>query len=141
MNVDSIKNGFVLDHIKPEKGMEIYRFLGLDEVDGTVALIRNAASGRMGRKDIIKVDAEKLDIDLGILGYIDPEMTINVIENEKLVKKYHPQLPEQIVDIVKCKNPRCITSTEQEIKHAFKCVSPENGIYRCIYCEAKKVKK
>ena len=137
MNIDSIKNGFVLDHIKPEKGMEIYRFLGLDEVDGMVALIRNAESKRMGRKDIIKVDAENLNIDLSVLGYIDPEMTINVIENEKLVKKYHPELPEQIVDIVKCKNPRCITSTEQELKHIFKLTDRETRTYRCVYCETK----
>ena len=137
MNIDSIKNGFVLDHIKPEKGMEIYRFLGLDEVDGMVALIRNAVSKRMGRKDIIKVDAENLDIDLSVLGYIDPEMTVNVIEDEKLVKKYHPELPEQIVDIVKCKNPRCITSTEQELKHVFKLTDRESRTYRCIYCETK----
>ena len=137
MNVDSIKNGFVLDHIKPEKGMEIYRFLGLDEVDGTVALIRNAASRRMGRKDIIKVDAEGLDIDLSILGYIDSEMTINVIENEKLVKKYRPELPEQIVDIVKCKNPRCITSVETSIPQIFELRDPETRLYRCRYCEAK----
>ena len=137
MNIDSIKNGFVLDHIKPEKGMEIYRLLGLDEVDGTVALIRNAVSKRMGRKDIIKVDAEELDIDLGVLGYVDPDITINVIENEKLVKKYRPELPEQIVDVVKCKNPRCITSTEQELKHIFKLTDRENRTYRCVYCESR----
>ena len=137
MNIDSIKNGFVLDHIKPEKGMEIYRLLGLDEVDGTVALIRNAVSKRMGRKDIIKVDAEGLDIDLGVLGYVDPDITINVIENEKLVNKYRPELPEQIVDVVKCKNPRCITSTEQELKHIFKLTDRETRTYRCVYCETK----
>lgn len=139
MNIDSIKNGFVLDHIKPEKGMEIYRFLGLDEVDGTVALIRNAASRRMGRKDIIKVDTEE-SIDLSVLGYIAPEITINVIKDEKLISKYHPELPEQIVDIVKCKNPRCITSTEQELKHIFKLTDRENRTYRCIYCETQAKK-
>lgn len=137
MNIDSIKNGFVLDHIKPEKGMEIYRFLGLDEVDCTVALIRNASSKRMGRKDIIKIDADDIGVDLSILGYIDPDITINVIENEKLVNKYHPELPERIVDIVKCKNPRCITSTEQELKHIFKLTDRKTRTYRCIYCESK----
>ena len=137
MNIDSIKNGFVLDHIKPEKGMEIYRFLGLDEVDGMVALIRNATSRRMGRKDIIKVDAENLDIDLSVLGYIDPDMTINVIKDEKLISKYRPELPVQIVDVVKCKNPRCITSTEQELKHVFKLTDREKRTYRCVYCEAQ----
>ena len=136
MNIDSIKNGFVLDHIKPEKGMEIYRFLGLDEVEGTVALIRNAASRRMGRKDIIKVDTEQ-GIDLSVLGYIAPEITINVIKDEKLISKYHPELPEQIVDIVKCKNPRCITSTEQELKHIFKLTDRESRTYRCVYCETQ----
>ena len=140
MNIDSIKNGFVLDHIKPEKGMEIYRFLGLDEVDGMVALIRNATSRRMGRKDIIKVDAENLDIDLSVLGYIDPDMTINVIKDEKLISKYRPELPVQIVDVVKCKNPRCITSTEQELKHIFKLTDRETRTYRCIYCETKAKK-
>ena len=137
MNVDSIKNGVVIDHITAGDGMKIYYFLGLDKLDCPIALIKNALSRNMGRKDIIKVDAEKLDIDLGVLGYIDPEMTINVIENEKLVKKYHPELPEQIIDIVKCKNPRCITSTEQELKHIFKLTDPETRTYRCIYCETK----
>ena len=113
MNVDSIKNGFVLDHIKPEMGMEIYKFLGLDKLSCPVALIRNATSGRMGRKDIIKVDTDE-DIDLSALGFIAPTMTVNVIKDGKLVKKYHPELPCEIVDIVKCKNPRCITTTEQE---------------------------
>jgi len=137
MNIDSIKNGFVLDHIKPEKGMEIYCLLGLDGVDGMVALIRNAASRRMGRKDIIKVDAENLNIDLSVLGYIDPEMTVNVIKDGELVKKYHPELPEQITDVVKCKNPRCITSTEQELKHIFKLTDRKHKVYRCLYCETK----
>ncbi len=134
MNVDSIKNGFVLDHIKPEMGMEIYKFLGLDKLSCSVALIRNATSARMGKKDIIKVDTDE-DIDLSALGFIDPKMTVNVIKDEKLVKKYHPELPTEIVDIVKCKNPRCITTTEQELKQIFKLTNKETCTYRCIYCE------
>ena len=134
MNVDSIKNGFVLDHIKPERGMEIYKFLGLDKLSCPVALIRNATSVRMGKKDIIKVDTDE-DIDLSALGFIAPEMTVNVIKDGKLVKKYHPELPTEIIDIVKCKNPRCITKTEQELKQIFKLTNKDTRTYRCIYCE------
>ena len=137
MNVDEIKNGFVIDHIKAGKGMEIYRLLGLEHLDCPIAIIKNALSGRMGKKDIIKVDSPNVDIDLSVLGYIDPEMTVNVIKDGANVKKYHPELPLEMVDIVKCKNPRCITSTEQELPHVFKLTDPETRTYRCIYCESK----
>ena len=142
MNVDEIKNGFVIDHIKAGKGMEIYRLLGLEHLDCPIAIIKNALSGRMGKKDIIKVDSPNVEIDLSVLGYIDPEMTVNVIKDGANVKKYHPELPLEMVDIVKCKNPRCITSTEQEIEHVFKCMDKENGIYRCVYCDTRaEIKK
>ena len=137
MNVDEIKNGFVIDHIKAGKGMEIYRLLGLEHLDCPIAIIKNALSGRMGKKDIIKVDSPNVEIDLSVLGYIDPEMTVNVIKDGTNVKKYHPELPLEMVDIVKCKNPRCITSTEQELPHVFKLTDPETRTYRCIYCESK----
>ena len=137
MNVDEIKNGFVIDHIKAGKGMEIYRLLGLEHLDCPIAIIKNALSGRMGKKDIIKVDSPNVDIDLSVLGYIDPEMTVNVIKDGANVKKYHPELPLEMVNIVKCKNPRCITSTEQELPHVFKLTDPETRTYRCIYCESK----
>ncbi len=136
MNVDSIKNGVVIDHIKAGEGMKIYYFLGLDKLDCPIAIIKNALSRNMGRKDIIKVDIESLP-DLCALGYIAPDVTVNVIKDGEIIKKYHPELPEQIVDIVKCQNPRCITSTEQELSHIFKLTDRENGVYRCIYCESK----
>ena len=137
MNVDEIKNGFVIDHIKAGKGMEIYRLLGLEHLDCPIAIIKNALSRRMGKKDIIKVDSPNVEIDLSVLGYIDPEMTVNVIKDGANVKKYHPELPLEMVDIVKCKNPRCITSTEQELPHVFKLTDAKTRTYRCIYCEAK----
>ena len=136
MTIDSIKNGVVIDHIKAGQGMEIYRFLGLERLDCPVALIKNAYSKRLGRKDIIKVDTE-LSLDLSVLGFLDPDLTINVIKDGKKVDKYHPDLPLEIVNIVPCKNPRCITSTEQELPHVFKLTDPETRTYRCIYCESK----
>ena len=139
MNIDSIKNGLVIDHITPGNGMKIYHFLGLDELDCHIAIIKNASSAHMGKKDIIKIDTEK-KIDLDVLGYIDAKLTVNVIEDKKIVKKFHPELPLEIVDIVKCQNPRCITSTEQELSHVFKLTDKENGVYRCIYCESQAKK-
>ncbi len=136
MNVDEIKNGVVIDHIKAGQAMEIYRFLGLDKLDCTVAIIKNAVSRRMGKKDIIKIDSD-IELDLSVLGYIDHNLTVNLIENGVNVRKYHPELPLEIVDIVKCKNPRCITSTEQELSHVFKLTDREHSVYRCIYCESK----
>ena len=136
MNVDEIKNGFVIDHIKAGQGMEIYRFLGLEHLDCPIAIIKNAYSKRFGRKDIIKVDTTE-NIDLSVLGFIDPELTINVIKDGKKVSKYHPELPLEIVNIVPCKNPRCITSTEQELPHVFRLTDRDTRTYRCIYCESK----
>lgn len=136
MNIDSIKNGIVIDHIRAGRGMEIYKFLKLEALDCSVAIIKNAASRDMGRKDIIKIDAE-LDVDLNALGYIDPGVTINIIKDGSRVEKYHPELPERISNIVRCKNPRCITATEQELSHIFKLTDRENRVYRCIYCESK----
>lgn len=139
MNVDEIKNGVVIDHIKAGGAMAIYHFLGLDKLDCTVAIIKNAQSRRMGKKDIIKVDTD-IEIELSVLGYIDHDLTVNIIKDGVRVKKYHPELPLEIVDIVKCKNPRCITSTEQELPHVFKLTDRENSVYRCIYCESKAKK-
>ena len=139
MNVDEIKNGFVIDHIKAGQGMEIYRFLGLEHLDCPIAIIKNALSRRMERKDIIKVDTAA-ELDLSVLGYIDPDVTVNVIKDGVNVKKYHPELPKKVVDIVKCKNPRCITSTEQELPHIFTLTDRDTRTYRCIYCESKAKK-
>lgn len=136
MNIDSIKNGIVIDHICAGKGMDIYHFLHLDELECSVAIIKNASSKKMGKKDIIKIDS-MVDIDMTVLGYIDPGVSINIIKDGTLIEKCKVELPEKITNVIKCENPRCITSTEQEIPHIFKLTDKENGVYRCIYCESK----
>ena len=135
MNVDSIKNGFVLDHIKAGRGMQIYHDLHLDEIDCPVAIIKNVPSKKMGKKDIIKIDAD-IVLNLDILGYIDPGITVNVIRNDQKVDKKHLSLPEQLTGILRCKNPRCISSTEQELPQIFKLADKEKRVYRCLYCES-----
>jgi len=137
MKIDSIKNGIVLDHIQAGKSMEIYRYLGLDKLDCSVAIIKNAVSNKMGKKDIIKI-ADTLDINLDVLGYVDPDVTVCYIKDSKIAKKKHVELPERITNIIRCRNPRCITSVEQGIDHVFKLADREKRIYRCIYCEARK---
>ena len=139
MKVGAIHNGVVIDHITAGRGMDLYHFLNLDHLDAPIALIKNAPSEKMGKKDIIKIDAE-LDLDLDALGYIDPNVTINIVKDGVRVEKFHPQLPEKLTNIVHCKNPRCITSVEQEIPHIFKLTNRETGEYRCIYCESKAKK-
>jgi aspartate carbamoyltransferase regulatory subunit len=134
MIIGQIKDGIVLDHITAGRGMEIYKILGLDKLDCTVAMIKNAESPKMGKKDIIKV-GQVIDLDFDILGYIDPGITVNIIQDGELVKREHLNLPERIREIIKCKNPRCITSTEQELVQEFRLTDREKKIYRCIYCE------
>ena len=129
MHIDSIRNGIVLDHIRAGKSMEIYRVLGLDKLDCSVAIIKNAPSRKQGRKDIIKIDSA-MDLDLNILGFIDPQITVNVIRDGALVEKKHLTLPRQLRDVLKCKNPRCITSVEQELSHIFNLTDPQRAIYR-----------
>lgn len=136
MTIDSIKNGIVIDHIKAENSMEIYNLLKLSELDCSVAIIQNVSSKKMGKKDIIKIDSE-IDVNLEILGYVDPGITINIIKNGVTVEKKHPELPEKVTNVIKCKNPRCITTVEQEIDHIFKLTDREKKVYRCIYCESK----
>ena len=136
MNIDSIQNGYVIDHIKAGHGMKVYEYLKLDELSCSVALIQNAKSNKRGRKDIIKID-NNIPIDFDVLGYIDPEITINVIEDGNNIKKYHPELKEELVDIVKCKNPRCITSIERGLKQVCVLSNKEKGIYRCKYCDSE----
>ena len=138
MHIDSIQNGIVLDHIKAGKGMEIYNFLGLDKLDCSVAVIRNVNSGKMGKKDIIKIDSQ-MDVDLNIVALIDPEITVNIIR-DGVVKKGALHLPRQIRNVLKCKNPRCITSVEQDLPHVFNLSAAGNGVYRCMYCETKAEK-
>lgn len=136
MKIDKIENGIVIDHIKAGQGMELYRMLGLDTLDCQVALIKNAESGKMGKKDILKVD-QMIDVNLDVIAYIDPDITVNIIKDGKREKVAHLELPAEITDIIRCKNPRCITTTEQELPHVFKLTDKENKIYRCIYCESK----
>ena len=134
MNIDSIKNGYVLDHIKAGKAMEIYEQLGLANLDCQVALITNAKSKKMGKKDIIKID-KLIDIDLDKLGFIDPNITVDIVKDEKRKEKKKIDLPEKIVNVAKCKNPRCITSVEKDLDQIFVLTDRENQIYRCHYCE------
>lgn len=137
MNIDSIKNGIVIDHIAAGKGMQIYTLLKLDELDCSVAIIKNVSSNKMGKKDIIKVDAD-IDVDIELLGYVDPGVTVDIIKDSKLVEKRKVSLPEKLTNVIKCKNPRCITSVEQELPHIFKkTTNGEKAVYRCIYCETK----
>lgn len=136
MHIDEITNGIVIDHIKAGKSMDIYKLLNLDQLECSIAIIKNVNSKKMGKKDIIKID-EALDVNLDALGYIDNGITINTIENGVKTNKRHCELPERITNVVKCKNPRCITSVEQEIDHVFKLTDRENKVYRCIYCEMK----
>ena len=136
MVVNPINSGIVLDHITAGNAMKIYEALKLDELDCQVAIIKNCQSAKMGRKDILKIN-EIIDINFDVLGYIDPGITVNFIKDSKIYDRLHLELPEKISGIIKCKNPRCITSVEQELEHVFKLTNREKGVYRCIYCEAK----
>lgn len=136
MNIDSIKNGIVIDHITAGKGIELYQLLNLDSIDCSVAFIKNVNSKKMGKKDIIKIDAD-ININMDILGYVDPNVTVDIIKDGKLAEKKRIALPKTLKNVLFCKNPRCITTTEQEIEHVFKLTDEENRIYRCIYCESK----
>ena len=136
MNIDSIKNGIVIDHITAGRGMELYHLLSLGELDCTVALIKNVGSRKMGKKDIIKIDAA-IDVNMDILGYVDQNVTVNIIRGGKIVEKKQIALPRRLTNVILCKNPRCITSTEQELPHVFTLTDPEHRVYRCLYCEAQ----
>ena len=136
MIIGQIKEGIVLDHITAGRGMEIYKILHLDELNCTVAMIKNAESAKMGKKDIIKI-GEIIELNFDILAYIDPGITVNFIKDGKRVKRERLTPPETISDVIRCKNPRCITSTEQELQHVFKLTDRENHVYRCLYCETK----
>ncbi|HJC91539.1 aspartate carbamoyltransferase regulatory subunit [Mediterraneibacter glycyrrhizinilyticus] len=137
LNVGSISEGFVLDHIEAGKSMDIYKYLHLDKLDCCVAIIKNAKSSKMGRKDIIKIECPIDFMDLDILGFIDHNITINIIENEKIVEKKELKLPKEIRNVIHCKNPRCITSIEQGLDQVFVLTDEENQVYRCKYCEEK----
>ena len=139
LEITSLKNGIVIDHVKAGNGIKIFELLGLAELDEQVALILNAESTNMGRKDIIKIE-NVIDLDLSALGFIDPEITVNIIEDEKIVDKINLTLPEKVVGVIQCKNPRCITSVERGIEHEFHLVDREKGIYKCSYCDHQVVK-
>ena len=139
MIIGTIQNGVVIDHIPAGRGMELYHYLKLDKLDCEVAIIKNAVSSKYEKKDILKIN-ELIDLNFDMLGFIDPHITVNIIKDGKRAKKIHPELPEKITDIIKCKNPRCITSTEQELPHVFKLSDREKCTYRCIYCDTKAEK-
>ena len=134
LNVDTIKNGLVIDHIKAGSGPKIFQWLGLDKAKYSVALIMNVQSKQTGAKDIIKID-NILNIDYSILGFIDPNITINEIKDEKIVRKIRLSLPERVENVIKCKNPRCITATEHYVPQVFVLVDKEKALYRCEYCD------
>ena len=136
MIIDAIKNGIVIDHIAAGKAMELYQILGLGELDCTVAILKNVVSGKLGRKDIIKID-RVLDLDWDVIGYVDPNITVNIIIDGRRVEKRQLKLPETITNVIRCKNPRCITSVEQELPQIFKLTDRENRVYRCLYCETQ----
>lgn len=136
MNIDSIQNGIVIDHISAGNGMKLYELLELNELDCSVALLRNVVSGKLGRKDIIKIDKE-FDINMDLVGFVDPQATVVRIKNGEIVEKKKLDLPETLKNVIRCKNPRCITTTEQEIVHEFRLSDRKTRTYRCIYCETK----
>ena len=136
MTVDTIKNGIEIDHITAGRGMKIYSLLKLDELSCSVALIKNAPSEKMGKKDIIKIDAD-IALATDALGYVDPDVTVNIIKDGVIVEKKQIELPERLENVIRCKNPRCITTTEQELSQVFKLTDREKHVYRCIYCESK----
>jgi len=136
MNIDPIKNGIVIDHITAGKGMSLYQLLKLDQLDCSVAIIKNAASRKTGKKDIIKID-NIMDLNMDILGYVDPGVSISIIKDGKTIEKRRADLPEKLTNVIRCKNPRCISTTEQELTQIFRLTDPEKKVYRCIYCETK----
>ena len=136
MNIDSIHNGVVIDHITAGRSMKLYDLLKLDEADCPVAIIKNAASKKMGKKDIMKIDAD-IPVNFDVIGYVDPGATVNIIRDGVRVEKKTIEMPELLTDVIRCKNPRCITSTEQELHHVFRLTDRERKIYRCVYCETR----
>ena len=136
MNIDAIQNGIVIDHITAGRGMKLYELLGLENLDCSVAIIKNVHSEKLGRKDIIKIDAD-IPVNLDVIGYVDPGVSVNFIHNGVLTEKRSIDMPETLTNVIFCKNPRCITSCEQELPHVFKLTDRKNKVYRCLYCETK----
>ena len=136
MNIDAIQNGIVIDHITAGRGMKLYELLGLEALDCSVAIIKNVHSEKMGRKDIIKIDAE-IPVNLDMIGYVDPGVSVSFIRNGALVEKRRIEMPQRLVNVLFCRNPRCICSVEQELDHVFELTDREHKVYRCLYCETK----
>ncbi len=136
MKVDSINNGVVIDHITAGRGMKLYELLGLDSLDVSVAIIKNVASKKTGKKDIIKIDAD-IPLNFDVIGYVDPSATVSIIKNGAVVEKRSIDAPDILTNVIKCKNPRCVTTTEQELDNVFKLTDRKNKVYRCLYCETK----
>ena len=136
MNIDGVKTGIVLDHIQAGKGMKIYKYLGLDKLSCSVALLQRVPSSKYGQKDIIKIN-ELIELNYDMLGYVDSNITVNFVKDGELLKKEHVDMPETLTNIIECKNPRCITSIEQEIEHVFKLVDKDKKVYRCVYCDVE----
>ena len=137
MNIDStVRTGIVIDHITAGRGMQLYDLLGLENEEGSVAIIKNVQSGKMGKKDIIKIDTER-ELNLDIIGYVDPGATVNIIKEGRLIEKKIIDMPETLTDVIFCKNPRCITSVEQELSHVFRLTDKQKKVYRCLYCETQ----
>ena len=134
LSVDSLERGVVIDHIQAGRSMQIYQLLNLDDLDCCVAVIKNVKSNRMGRKDIIKIE-DRVDADLEAIGFIDPNITVNIIDQGTIIQKKKLKLPERVRNIIRCRNPRCITSVERDLPHEFVLTDPERGVYRCCYCE------
>lgn len=141
LSIGGLHEGFVLDHIEAGRSMEIYQYLNLDKFDGCVAIIKNARSNKMGKKDIIKIECSIDAIDLKALGFIDHNITVNIIKDDRIVEKKRLSLPKEIKNVAKCRNPRCITSIEQELDHIFVLTDPKKEVYRCKYCEEKYRRK
>ncbi len=140
MIIDAIKNGIVIDHIAAGKAMDLYQILGLGDLDCSVAILKNVTSGKLGRKDIIKID-QNLELDWDVIGYVDPNITVNIIRDGEQVEKRQLKLPDTITNVLQCRNPRCITSIEQELPQTFKLTDRAARVYRCLYCETKAGKK
>ena len=136
MNIDSIQNGIVIDHIRAGRGMELYELLGLEKLDCSVALIKNVHSEKLGKKDIIKIDAD-IPVNLDVIGYVDPGVSVNFIRDGVLIEKRRIEMPQRLTNVLFCKNPRCISSVEQELDHVFVLTDRKNKVYRCLYCETK----
>ena len=136
MNVDAISNGVVIDHIAPGRGMKLYELLELEKLECAVAIMKNVPSGKLGKKDIIKIDAE-IPVNLDVVGFVEPEATVNIIRGGQVAEKRRPRLPERLVNVIRCRNPRCISTTEQELDQVFCLTDRPNKVYRCLYCETQ----